>query len=175
MGGSRSVVVLLLAVPPDLFWCGQPPLRPIPIHSSRHFKCAPAQSQRLCLTPTLASFGLPCSRTSIHALSFCGNPFDLCQPSGWGGSHLPSHCGIPTTTWPFLTVRLLHLRPDSPHALGSNCLTFCSGGYLSPASELDAGGTLAVVPLFIRMSQRPQVRYPSCWLVSVTMPTSTGP
>ena len=87
----------------------------------------------------------------------------------------PLSVASPLHTYPCLTVALLHLRPDSPHAPGSNRLTFCSVGYLSPASELDAGGTLTMVFLFIRMCQRPQVRYPSCWLVFVTMPTGTGP
>lgn len=133
MGRPSCVVVLSLAVPPDWFWCGQPPLRPIPIHSSRHFKCAPAQSQRPCLTPLFPSFELPCSHASFHALSFCGDAFFLCQSSGQGGSHLPSRCGVPTTC---LTVALLHLRPDLPHARAPTPSHFAAGAISVPPASL---------------------------------------
>lgn len=147
MYGPRCVVVLWLVVPSsDWFRCGQPPLRPV--YLSRHLKCVvSARSQLSCVT-ALALIGAPCCGVSISTLPFVAAPLVRASlPGGTWGPHSLSRCGVPTrlvATYSGAFVR----TPRLTIGPGFQSLAFCSGGYFSPASELDASGTLAMVLLF---------------------------
>jgi hypothetical protein len=107
-----------------------------------------ARPQHSCLTLLLPSLGLPCCGVSISTLSFVVAPLVRASlPGGTLSPHSLSRCGVPARL--VLTVALSCARPGSLYVPGSKCLAFCSGGYFSPASELDAGGTSAMVLLFI--------------------------
>lgn len=108
-----------------------------------------ARSQHSCLTLLLPSLGLPCCGLSISTLPFVAATLVRASlPDGTLSPHSLSRCGVPTrlvTTYSAFSCA----RPGSLYVPDSKSLAFCSGGYFSPASELDASGTLAMVLLFI--------------------------
>jgi len=112
--------------PSDWFWCGQPPSVLLSCHSVSGVHLAPARSQCPCSTSFLPSFGPPCSGMSIRALSFVVALSGCTSPLGRASSSVPSHSGIPMTTWPGPTVAL-HAGPLAHQMPQVPCLGLCGG------------------------------------------------
>jgi len=158
MYGPGCVVVLLLVVPPsNWFWRGQ-----VKIPGAVPFKAASLPlpcsvrddtlSLRLPVlgrsashpTPHLPSFGHPCGGASIRTLFFAAVPLGSRQPLWWQRDELSLALSWRCVAfapgfvlqWRFAHGFCLTLRR------GLQRLRFYSGGFLSPASELDASSTL---------------------------------
>jgi len=114
--GPRCVVVLLMVgLPPDWFWCDQPPF----ILFTRD-----ASSVRLLGHSTHVSLRscpcLGCGGMSTRALSFVAAPLYYATRLGRAsGSHSFSHGGIPTIHLASPYRGSSFLRPGSPYAPGS--------------------------------------------------------
>jgi hypothetical protein len=151
--GPRCVVGLLLVVPPsDWLWCGQvriskdcalqvsqPPLScPLSVHSLWRLK-----SRLLGRSSSRPAFALnrsPLQPRLDPRFLFCGSAF--------GSTLVAMHRALAPASQRCLFHALhlcrgiFRLHPASSYAPGPKCLGFCSGGPLSPASELGAGGIL---------------------------------
>jgi len=159
MYGPGCVVTLLLVVPPsNWFWCGQVKISgtvafiktaslPLPcsVRDDKPSLRLPVLGRSASHpNPHLSSFGRPCGGASIRAHFFRGSAPGSCQPLWWQSDELSLALSrrcvafMPgfVLQWRFAHVFCLTLRR------GLRRLRFCSGDFLSPASELDASSTL---------------------------------